>query len=117
MYYVCVENKRVANILNYKPNAPESVKVIEITTEEHALMVEGTHLFDCEKEKVVQLSGDLLERRQKILKMRSGRSFLQETDWKVLRHIREKALGMETTMTEEEYIALEMERHEVAKKL
>lgn len=37
-------------------------------------------------------------------------AFLKETDWKVLRHVGQKALGVATSMTEEEYLALEQER-------
>ena len=40
--------------------------------------------------------------------------FLNETDWKVMRHIRQKALGIETTLSEEEYLELETERHNKA---
>lgn len=36
--------------------------------------------------------------------------FLQETDWKVIRHIGQKALGLKTSMSEEEYLNLEQQR-------
>jgi hypothetical protein len=41
-------------------------------------------------------------------------TFLASTDWKVLRHIRQKALGETTSLTEEEYLALELQRSQVA---
>lgn len=40
--------------------------------------------------------------------------FLADTDFKVLRHIRQKALAVATSLTEEEYLALEQARHDAA---
>lgn len=51
-----------------------------------------------------------VEAGESLLTNNEVRAFLAETDWKVLRHIRQKALGQETTLTEEEYLALEAER-------
>lgn len=36
--------------------------------------------------------------------------YLASTDWKVLRHIRQKALGVPTSLSEEAYLELEGER-------
>ena len=41
--------------------------------------------------------------------------FLDETDWMVLRHIREKALGLETSISEGDYLELEEDRQSRAK--
>jgi hypothetical protein len=43
-----------------------------------------------------------------------NKKFLADTDYKVLRHIRQKALNIQTTLTEQEYLALEQERHDAA---
>lgn len=43
-----------------------------------------------------------------------SQSFLDSTDWKVLRHIRQKALNVVTTLSEEQYLALEQERSDKA---
>ena len=43
--------------------------------------------------------------------------FLNETDWKVLRHIRQKALGEPLSLTEEQYLDLEAERSLAASKV
>jgi hypothetical protein len=43
-----------------------------------------------------------------------ARAFLAATDYKVLRHIRQKALNQALTLSEEEYLALEQERAEAA---
>lgn len=43
--------------------------------------------------------------------------FLVETDYKVLRHIRQKALGQQLTLSEEEYLILEQQRSDAANKV
>jgi hypothetical protein len=44
-------------------------------------------------------------------------SFLNSTDFKVLRHLRQKALGQELSLSEEEYLALEQERSDAAARI
>lgn len=46
-----------------------------------------------------------------------AQNYLKETDWITLRHIREKALKIKTSLTEEEYLAHEGARQEKAKKM
>jgi hypothetical protein len=41
-------------------------------------------------------------------------TFLNNTDYKVLRHIRQKALNIQTSLTEQEYLDLEAERNQAA---
>lgn len=43
--------------------------------------------------------------------------FLVESDYKVLRHIRQKALGQQLTLSEEEYLTLEQQRSDAANKV
>lgn len=43
--------------------------------------------------------------------------FLNSTDWKVLRHIRELALNQPTSLSHEQYIELEQARAEAAAKI
>jgi hypothetical protein len=43
--------------------------------------------------------------------------FLKDTDFKVLRHLRQKALGLPLSLSDEEYLALEQQRHEASKKV
>lgn len=42
---------------------------------------------------------------------------LADTDYKVLRHIREKALGLKTTLNDDEYLMLEAERESNVRKI
>jgi NAD-specific glutamate dehydrogenase len=43
--------------------------------------------------------------------------FLNETDYKVLRHLGQKALNISTTLTEQEYLDLEAERQSARSKV
>lgn len=115
MHYVCVEEGRVVNIVNYAPEVPKSMTVYPISDEEYSAIIFDTHYFDVGLGKVEQIPKHVAEHRQKFLAKKNGRAYLEETDWMVLRHIREKALDLPTTLTQEAYIALETERHEVAK--
>ncbi len=46
-----------------------------------------------------------------------AQAFLDSTDFKVLRHIRQKALQQELSLSEEQYLALEQERADAAAKI
>jgi predicted nucleotidyltransferase len=45
------------------------------------------------------------------------REFLNSTDWKILRHIRQKALNITTSLSDEEYIQLEQQREAAAARI
>lgn len=40
--------------------------------------------------------------------------YLKDTDWQVLRHIRQRHLGLPTSLTEEDYTELELKRQQAA---
>jgi hypothetical protein len=120
MYYVCIENNKVNSILNYEPNVPASVTVETISDEDyHNINNELTHYYDIVTRSVIARTPEDV----RVLKDSINppgfeqRQFLNSTDWKVFRHIREKALGITTSLTEEDYLTLEAERHEQAKSI
>lgn len=117
MFHVCVENNRVISIINYNPEVPDGVTVYTISNEEHGALLVGTHYFDTDQGKVLEIPSALAKHRQDFLAKSNGRGYLTDTDWIVLRHIREKTLSLPTSLTEEEYLDLERKRHEVAKGL
>ena len=88
MYYICVENDRVISVLDYEPNVPSTVSVTVLSNEDFAKLDNQTHYFDIETKR-----------------------YLDNTDWMVLRHIRQKALGIPTSLSESEYLDLELERN------
>ena len=46
-----------------------------------------------------------------------AQAFLDSTDWMVLKYLRHQALGRDPSMSEEEYLALELQRQAAADKL
>ncbi len=110
MYYVCVENEVIVSILNYQPSVPTSVAVFEISDEQALQIQEQTHFFDLNSQTVKPVGGDLAAQKTKDLSNAEKREFLNSTDWKVLRHIRQKALGIPTALTEAQYLELEQQR-------
>lgn len=43
--------------------------------------------------------------------------FLAETDWKILRHLRQQSLGIATSLTSQEFLELEQERQMAAESI
>jgi hypothetical protein len=117
MYNVCIENNQVTGILNYQPNVPESVTIVQITDEQYNSMLNNTHYFDVNFRTVVAVSTESINQKTVDLANAQEREFLNSTDWKVLRHIRQKALGIPTSLSEAEYIELEQQRQAAAARI
>jgi hypothetical protein len=115
MYYVIIENGEISSILNYEPNVPETHTVVEISDAEHASIVTAkTHYFDLANLTVksydqTHIDTEAAKEAQRITNAEK-RYFLENSDWKVMRHIREKALGQATTLTDQQYLDLEQAR-------
>jgi hypothetical protein len=116
MHYVCVENSRVISILNYKPTIPPSVNIVVISDKQHqSITRDGTHYFDTTSLSVqpinVDLRKDTAARNAQIAQNKEMRQFLDATDWKVLRHLREKTLKQTPpSLSDEEFLQLEQQR-------
>lgn len=117
MYYVCVENGNVVSILNYQPALPTSVTVTTITDEQHKLIEGRTHRFDPVSKTVVPAPREELAAIETQKANAEDQEFLRSTDWKVLRHIRQKALNVPTSLTDAEYTALEQQRQAAASRI
>jgi hypothetical protein len=115
MYYVIIENGEISSILNYEPNVPETHTVVEITDEVYeSIITAKTHYFDLADNTVksysqTHLDTEAAKEAQRITNAEK-RKFLAESDWKVMRHLREKALGQTTTLTDQQYLDLEQAR-------
>jgi hypothetical protein len=107
MYYICVEDDKVISILNYQPNVPDTVQVCEISDYDHDLLKKGNYYFNVVDMMVEMFPQEHLDLKTIEETKNEYRSNLSKTDWQVLRHIREKALNIKTTLSEDEYIALE----------
>ncbi len=110
MHYVCITENQIISILNYEPNVPSDVELVTITDQEYDLLVKNTHKFDISLKKVVQHNEEYSASKEVEKSNIRYKELLSSTDWKVMRHIREKALGSPTTLSDEEYIALEQQR-------
>lgn len=76
----------------------------------------GELVFNPKTKKFVK-NAEAIERKSIEENNRRHVQFLSSTDWKVMRHIREKALGQTTSMTEAEYLELEQLRSDAASKI
>ena len=110
MYYVCVENDRVTGVLNYEPNVPSSVTVVIISNEDHTKLDQRTHYFDIPTSSVQPYPQRELDKLAAQSASLEHQRFLTNSDWKIMRHIREKALGIPTSLSNAEYLDLELER-------
>jgi hypothetical protein len=112
--FVCIENNEVTSILPYEPNVPPGVDIVEITESEHQQIKDQTHYFDLDTRSVISLSTEELDKKQQEKNNVAPREFLNSTDWKVMRHLRQLTLGLPTSLTEEQYLELENQRQEAA---
>jgi hypothetical protein len=114
MHYICIEDNQIISVLNYKPNVPNSITLVEISEEDNNSILAETHFFDVVTLRVTERNQSYLSDK-KIAQENSERlAYLNKTDWMILRHIREKALGAETSLNENEYIKLEQKRNDIA---
>lgn len=119
MYYVCIENEAISSVMPYEPNVPDTFTVVAITDDEYrGAFKEKTHYFDMVTMSVLAFAQSHLDTEEaKKTQERSNaenRFILESTDWQVLRHFRQKALGQTTTLSDEEYLALEQTRADAA---
>lgn len=117
MHYVCIENNLVISVLNYRPNVPSSVAVVEITDSQAAQIVAQTHYFDVSNRTVAAVAAGVTAQRAVDVANGQEREFLNSTDWKVLRHIRQKALNTPTSLSDAEYLQLEQQRQAAAARI
>lgn len=117
MHYVCIEDNKVIGVLQYQPNVPGSISVVQITDDQAAQLQNSTHVFNVTSRTVEPVSGAVISQRAQDLANSQEREFLNSTDWKVLRHIRQKALGVPTSLSDSEYIALENQRQQAASRI
>lgn len=117
MYFVCIENNKIVSILNYAPNVPSSVQVVEITDEQASGISNQTHYFDLVSKSVKPVAKEVLDKKEIETKNGTEREYLNSTDWMVLRHMRQKYLGLPTSLTEDQYRTLEQNRQAAASRI
>jgi predicted nucleotidyltransferase len=103
--------------MSYEPAVPSTVSITLITDEQYAQIMAQTHYFNVESANVLSVSAEVITQKEIEITNGQEREFLNSTDWKVLRHIRQKALGITTSLTEEQYLTLESQREEAASRI
>jgi len=117
MYYVCIEDDRVVNVLDYAPEVPVTVTVVEIDDADYQLLATRSHYFDIPTQTVLAYSVEVIDARMQQQLNKEYQRVLADSDWQVLRHIRQKALGVPTSLSEAEYLDLELRRDQAAKSI
>lgn len=121
VWYICKEENKIVSILNYIPTVPASVTVIPISDDEYSDLQNKTHYFDVVTNQICKHTDAELQKQKNKLDVEKlngdMKLFLANTDWKILRHLREKALGVPTSMSEPEYLLLETQRHDAARSI
>lgn len=117
MHYVCIEDNKVVGVLQYRPNVPGSITVTEITDDQALQLSNGTHVFNVVSKNVEPVASSVVSQRTQDQANALEREFLNSTDWKVLRHIRQKALNVPTSLSDAQYIELEQQREQAASRI
>ena len=103
--------------MNYAPNVPSTVQVVELSDDDYLKIQSLTHYFDVAEKRIVPVPDEELEKRQREKENVEPREYLISTDWMILRHMRQKTLGIATSLTDEEFVELERRRNEAAAKI
>ena len=115
MHYYCVENNQICSVSNYEPNVPESVSVYQVPDDIHDRIQAKDWWFNVESRQAEPLPTRVAAQLDADKTRQEKLTFLASTDWKILRHLRQKALNMETTLAEHEYLDLEFQRERTAR--
>jgi hypothetical protein len=117
MHYVCIENNQVTGIQSYEPAVPSTVSVVTITDQQHQQIMNQTHRFDVSSKTVVLVDSAIIAEKEQYRLNGIEKEFLNSTDWKILRHIRQKALNVPTSLTDAQYVELEQQRQAAAARI
>jgi hypothetical protein len=76
-----------------------------------------THQFDVASRTVIAVNQSIIDQQEQDRLNGLEREFLNSTDWKIMRHIRQKALNVATSLTDAEYTELEQQRQAAAARI
>ena len=114
MYYYCIENNQLISVVNYKPNTPASVICVEVDDVAHSAIERGEWWFNLDGMCAEPKPQPMLDSMVADIARKNNLSFLAATDWQVLRHLRQQVLGVETSLTHDQYLDLERRREAAA---
>lgn len=111
MHYVCIENNKITGIQSYEPAVPATVSVFTISDSDHVKIMAQSHEYDVATHSVIPVAASIAAAKAQYLVNGLEREFLNSTDWQVLRHLRQLALSVPTSLSAEQYLQLEQQRH------
>jgi|AntAceMinimDraft_12_1070368.scaffolds.fasta_scaffold111570_2 hypothetical protein len=114
MKYLCIEDGKVISMLDYVPNVPKSVEVLEISDLEAEELNQGKRYYDSIDKKTKAVKKEILDSMDSSNK---SQAYLNSTDWMILRHMRQLTLGIATSLSDSEYLKLEKSRQAAAMKI
>lgn len=117
MHYYCVENNQICSVSNYEPNVPASVSVYQVPDDIHERIQNKEWWFNLDSRTAEPLPAGVAAELEAGKTQHQKLAFLSSTDWKILRHLRQKALNIETTLAEHEYLDLEFKREQTARSI
>lgn len=117
MHYVCIEDNKVIGIQSYQPAVPATVTTVTINNDQYKQIMDQSHVFDTASRQVVPVNNGVIAEKARYTANGIEREFLNSTDWKVMRHIRQKALNIPTTLSDAAYLQLEQQRQAAAAKI
>lgn len=97
------------DIITHGPSKFESDELLQEHLNRHEGM--GTYGLQGEYEVIIE---DITDQIEQEAINQAALSFLASTDYKILRHLREIALGLPQTLSDSQYLALELQRNEAA---
>ena len=98
-------------------SVPSTVSVQEITDSQAEQLRAQTHNFDVASRTIIAVDANVATQKAQELANGQEREFLNSTDWKILRHIRQKALNITTSLSDAEYLQLEQQRQAAAARI
>ena len=117
MYYYCIENQQLVSVMEHEPNVPDTVTVVTVSRENHQKIQDRELWFDVIQKRAVPMPAQRIKQIAVDQQNQDSRAFLDRTDWKILRHWRQQALGLPTSLTHDQYIELEHQREDVARSI
>ena len=122
MNYLLIENETLVGVCDYEPNIGEDdIKIVKYSgniPKERILYINGK-IEDSSN--FVFINGKYIKRTnavENLLQINAdAKSYLTDTDWLVIRHRDQLALGQNTSLTNEQYLDLLVKRQAAREKV
>ena len=122
MNYLLIENEQLVGVCDYEPNiGDDDIQVITYSgniPRERILYINGKIV---DSNNYVFINGNYIKRTKAIETLlktnEESKNYLNDTDWMVIRHRDQLALGQTTSLTDEQYLDLLAKRQAAREKV